>query len=255
LPPAGLAWPGNSPLHPRLIDLSLDTAEENLALDEALFLLCEAEAKKGRPVAFLRFWESRREFVVLGVSSRLHEDVEVERCRTDGVRILRRVSGGGTVLQGSGCLNFALVVPLAASPALGKIESSYSFIVERTAALLGIPGAARRGTCDLAVGDRKFGGSAQKRSRLSLLHQGTVLYAFALASIPRYLKEPVRRPDYRGRRGHLDFLTNISLSRAEIQTRLAAAWAVQPVEATWRPPALEELIETRYSRREWTERF
>ena len=78
----------------QLIDLSLESPEENLALDEALLLEAEAAAAKGRELGYLRFWESSRPFVVLGVSSALKEDADVERCRKDGIPILRRASGG-----------------------------------------------------------------------------------------------------------------------------------------------------------------
>src|SRR5262245_25566901 len=111
----------------RFIDLSLSTPEENLALDEALLeamdlagsasLRLEGEA--------LRLWESPRPFVVLGVSRRIAEDVDREACRKDGVPVLRRASGGGTVLQGPGCLNFSLVLSLESRPELLQVAESY----------------------------------------------------------------------------------------------------------------------------------
>lgn len=92
----------------RLLDLTLPTPIENLALDEAL--LEELDEQGGEPI--LRFWESERPFVVLGASCRIHDDVHVKACADDGVPLLRRASGGGTVLQGPGCLSYALLLPL-----------------------------------------------------------------------------------------------------------------------------------------------
>ena len=83
----------------QLIDLSLESPEENLALDEALLLEAEAAAAKGRELGYLRFWESAEPFVVLGVSRGIEKDAERERCREDGIPVLRRASGGGSVLQ------------------------------------------------------------------------------------------------------------------------------------------------------------
>src|SRR5437868_2848192 len=88
------------------LEKTLPTLAENLALDEALLL--EAEAGRGGEV--LRLWEWPLPAVVLGAGCRLAEDVDEERCRADGVPVLRRASGGGTVLLGAGCLLYTLVL-------------------------------------------------------------------------------------------------------------------------------------------------
>ena len=193
----------------QLVDLSLGSPQENLALDEALLLEAEAAAAAGDRLGYLRFWESRELFVVLGVSRGIEDDAVRERCRADGVPILRRASGGGTVLQGPGCLNFTLVLPLGYTAGLGDINQSYRAILDPCAEALGLDGVSMLGSCDLAVGDRKFSGSAQKRSRYCLMHQATLLYDFDLELIPLYLREPDKQPDYRRERDHLDFVTLI----------------------------------------------
>ena len=76
---------------------------------------------------------------------------------------------------------------------LRDIRRSYGWILDRFTAL----GVAVEGGSDLVAGGRKVGGSAQQRKRDHLLHHGTLLYAFDLALIPRYLHEPPRQPDYR----------------------------------------------------------
>ena len=74
-----------------LLDLTLPSPAENIALDEAL--LDAAESGGGGEV--LRVWESPVHFVVLGAGCRAAEDVELERCAAEGVPVLRRCSGGG----------------------------------------------------------------------------------------------------------------------------------------------------------------
>src|SRR5438309_11265473 len=89
------------------LDLTLPTLAENLALDEALLL----DAETGGPEV-LRLWQWPRHAVVLGAGGKLADDVYEDACRADGVPILRRSSGGGSVLLGSGCLLFSLVLRL-----------------------------------------------------------------------------------------------------------------------------------------------
>ena len=239
----------------QLIDLSLKGPEENLALDEALLLEAEAAAAEGRELGYLRFWESSKHFVVLGVSSALKEDADTKHCRKDGIPILRRASGGGTVLQGPGCLNFTLVLPLGYPAGLRDINSSYRRILDPCLDALDLADITMRGSWDLALGNRKFSGNAQKRSRYWLLHQGTLLWDFDLRLIPHYLRQPEKQPEYREAREHLDFVINLPLDGAELRQRIAASWKASPPTSGWRPPSLETLLEEKYLNREWIERF
>lgn len=113
----------------RLLDLTLPSPAENLALDEAL--MDGLDEQGGEPM--LRFWESDSHFVVLGRSCRRSDDVHVDACQEDGVPVLRRASGGGTVLQGPGCLSYAFVLPIGLHPHLADIRSTNQFILERIA--------------------------------------------------------------------------------------------------------------------------
>src|SRR5262249_19628800 len=158
----------------------------NLALDETLLL----DAEQGQGGEVLRLWEWPTPAVVLGAGCRLVEDVDEARCRADGVPILRRSSGGGTVLLGRGCLLYSLVLAYARAPALHEIRPSYAYILDRIGqALAGLlPRIEQPGTSDLASDGRKFSGNAQQRKRTHLLHHGTLLYDFDLELIGRYLR-------------------------------------------------------------------
>ena len=77
----------------KYLDLTLSTANENLALDEALLDVCAAAGGK----EILRVWEPREYFVVLGYSSRMRSEVNLSSCHAARIPVLRRCSGGGTV--------------------------------------------------------------------------------------------------------------------------------------------------------------
>src|SRR6185503_18456412 len=109
------------------LDFTLPTPAENLACDEAL--LDRAESAGGP--AFLRFWESPQPFVVLGYANKVAEEVNVEACRPLGVPILRRCSGGGTVLQGPGCLNYSLVLRSSDTGPQRTITEANRFVMQR----------------------------------------------------------------------------------------------------------------------------
>src|SRR5262245_55423227 len=111
------------------LDLTLPTLTENLALDEALLLALETD--RGGDV--LRVWEWPPYAVVLGAGCWLSRDVDEAACRADGVEIVRRSSGGGTVLLGPGCLLYTLVLSYNRDDALREIGSSYRYILGRVA--------------------------------------------------------------------------------------------------------------------------
>lgn len=215
----------------RLLDLTLPFPVENLALDEAL--LEELEERGGDPV--LRFWESNRHFIVLGRASRVADDVDLVACHKDGLPILRRASGGGTVLQGPGCLSYALVLPLDWHPDMMSIRTTNRFILERMATALQQwePATAFRGISDLAIGDRKISGNAQRRTGKALLFHGTILHGMGADLVARYLKHPSREPDYRAGRLHRTFLRTINVPLQAIKQAIANAWNAEPMHSEW----------------------
>lgn len=205
----------------RILDLTFPTPEENLAFDTTLL----HEAGNGGSEC-LRFWESPAECVVVGHSGRIEKEVHVTACSQEGVPILRRVSGGGAVVLGPGCLNFAFVLSLDLRPGLFDVRRSWRAILGTLATALDYPGVAPAGTSDLALYGGKFSGNAQRRTRHRLLHHGTILYGFDLPRIGQLLKEPQNQPPYRSRRIHQDFLCNLPLCASDIKRRISDAWCL-----------------------------
>jgi lipoate-protein ligase A len=213
----------------RLLDLTLATPEQNLALDESLFRELEAAAEAGSDPAGwerLRLWESPQPCVVLGRSGRAEEEVDLAACRSAGIPVLRRASGGGAVVLGPGCLCFALVLSYRVRPALRDVTASYRWLLGRIVEALALPDLAQAES-DLALGGRKVSGNAQLRGRHGLLHQGTLLHGFERSLLSRLLREPRRRPRYRGQRRHLEFVGQLPLPSKALKAALSAAWVPQ----------------------------
>jgi lipoate-protein ligase A len=234
----------------RHCDLTLPTPEENLACDEALLELCEA----GSEDEVLRFWQPTQHFVVIGYSNSVETEVNVAFCQGQGVPILRRCTGGGTVLQGPGCLNYSLVLRIEGSDGLHSVATTNEFILQRQAtALSALLGARveRKGQTDLAIGGLKFSGNAQRRKKRFLLFHGSFLLHFDLDLLEKALPMPSRQPDYRLGRGHVDFLMNLRVPEQRVKTALAECWsATEPLERI--PlPQIAALIRDKYGRDEW----
>jgi lipoate-protein ligase A len=234
----------------RYLELTLPTPTENLALDEALLLEVEGGVEE-----VLRVWEWPGPVVVLGSGCRLADDVDEPACLADGVPILRRNSGGGTVLWGPGCLLFTLALRYERAAALAEVRPSYGYILDLVAQAVRLPGIERAGISDLVVAGRKCSGNAQQRKRKALLHHGTLLHGFDLSLVGRYLRLPPRQPEYRAGRDHDAFLLNLPLPASLLKERLREVWKAERTETTWPDDAVRRLCAEKYDVREWVRRL
>ena len=234
------------------LDATLSTPEENLALDEAL--LTTREEGLGEEV--LRFWEPQQHFVVLGYSKKVKAEVNERACDAKRIPILRRHSGGGTVLQGPGCLNYSLILRIGKAGPLSTISGTNSFIMrrQRDAARTMLGNHVHiQGHTDLAIGGMKFSGNAQRRKEIHLLFHGTFLLHFDIALAQEVLAIPSRQPSYRSNRSHVDFMTNLNVDANKIKEILQRTWqANQQIQEEEIPlDRITELVRGRYSQRAW----
>ena len=257
----------------KLFDLTFPTAEENLACDEALLDGCDA----GAGPAVLRFWEPQQHFVVVGYSNRVEREVNVAACRGRGIPILRRCSGGGAVLQGPGCLNYALVLQIDSDPILQTVSGTNRFVMERNRAALEtlLARSSRRkealsakseirnpkseisvrGHTDLAIDGLKFSGNAQRRKRGAVLFHGTFLLNFDRELVSRLLPMPSKQPDYRRSRSHAEFLMNLDVSAAEVRCALAQIWEATVAMDELPSAGTSKLAIEKYSSDAWNLKF
>ena len=235
------------------LDWTLPTPEQNLAADEALLDWCEAR----EATEVLRFWSSPRPFVVVGYANDAATEVNLAACAARGVPVLRRCTGGGTVLQGPGCLNYALVLRITDGGPTRNISATNQFVMGRNCAALkaaiGDPQSvvSVQGHTDLALDGVKFSGNAQRRKRRCLLFHGTILLNLDLALVEQLLPMPSRQPTYRQNRPHRDFIRNLPLSAGAVKRALAGTWFAEPADAPGLDEAIETLVVAKYGRRNW----
>ena len=234
----------------RYLDLTLPTAAENLALDEAL--LDEAEGGEA-PGETLRLWEPRQPMVVVGRSSQFHVEVRLDACRTLQIPVLRRPSGGAAIVAGPGCLMYALVLSYRLRPQLRVLAEAHRWVLGRLVGALGalVPGVGCQGTSDLAIGGRKFSGNSVRCRRDHFLYHGTLLYDFPLQLVERCLAMPPRMPEYREGRPHETFVTNLPLRPELIRKALVDAFAAREPYEPWPARRVAQLVAEKYSLPEW----
>jgi lipoate-protein ligase A len=234
----------------RLLDLTLPTPQENLALDDAL--LDEAE-QTAHSRETLRLWQPQAPLVVVGRSSQVRGEVWHERCHRERIPILRRSSGGAAIVTGPGCLMYSLVLSLRDRPALRAIDQAHHFVLTTLVEALRPFGVAAEhcGTSDLAVEGRKFSGNSLRLRREHLLYHGTLLYDFRLDLITACLRTPPRQPDYRAGRAHEAFVGNLPLPAASLRAAISGAWPIDERTVDWPRARVATLVAEKYLRVEW----
>ena len=259
----------------RLLELTLPTPAENLALEEALLAEADESSSDAADPAgeTLRIWQSPQVVVVLGRSSKMDDEVDMAECCRRRIPVLRRPSGGATVVLGPGCLVYSLVLSLESRPILRAAGEAHHFIMDRLGVALrraigeneselsALWGIACRGISDLTFGRKatKFSGNAIRYGRRYLLYHGTVLYDFDLGLISALLKKPPVTPDYRHDRPHDEFVANLPLSEEHVRRAVIKAcqdddWVIVETSSQWPQARTAALVAQRYAREEWNQR-
>ena len=233
--------------------LTLDSPAANLAVDEALLDWAE---NMGPDAECLRVWESPVPIAVLGRSSRVDQEVDRQACTDYGVTLLRRTSGGATIVAGPGCLMYGVVLSQQRRPQLRGIHNAHAYVLDRIAASLQmhIDSVHRAGTSDLAFGSspsRKFSGNSLRVKKSHLLYHGTLLYNFDLPLISACLLTPPRQPAYRSARDHAEFVANLPLAKGELEAALLRAWPCDKDLQDWPQTLVQTLVRERYAFDDW----
>ena len=89
----------------------------NMAIDEAILA-----AQKEQPNPTLRFYGWTQPAFSFGYFQNIASEVDVEACRADGIELVKRMTGGGTVVHGWE-LTYTLILPRGA----GEISVSEAY--------------------------------------------------------------------------------------------------------------------------------
>jgi lipoate---protein ligase len=226
------------------------TPEEELACDEVLLDICEEEPDG----EVLRVWQPRSRYVVLGYANAAAREVNLAACAAEGVPVYRRTTGGGTIVQMPGCLNYAVILRQERDAALAGIPGTNAFILQRVAGALstltGEP-VEPAGQTDLCMRDRKVAGNAQRRRTRALLFHGTLLLHADLPGIEKLLPYPSAQPDYRQDRSHRDFLANLNINASSAVAALRTTWHADDPYTYSIDDRIAALIQTTYGNRDW----
>lgn len=167
----------------RLLETGFNSGAWNMALDEVLLLKNHVEG--GIPILRLYGWKPT--CVSIGYFQSLEEEVDIEKCSTNGVDIVRRITGGGAVLHES-----ELTYTFITDTYPANIMESYNLICEPVVMCLNNLGLSAKYVPlnDIIVDNKKVSGNAQTRKNNTLLQHGTILLDVNVDKMFSILKVP-----------------------------------------------------------------
>jgi len=154
-------------------------------------------------------WIPDKIYVVLGASNHPEESLNIENVRKDNITVLKRPSGGQTVVLTPNNLIISAVFfeknELKPKDVFLQINKLLISGLEN----LGIEQLGMKGISDIAIGDKKISGSAIYRKKNALLYHAVLNLGEPAATFEKYLKHPTKEPDYRNGRSHAEFVTSL----------------------------------------------
>jgi lipoate-protein ligase A len=224
----------------RLIDTGPLSGPENMAIDAAL-LDCFVPGES-LPVLRLYGWEPPA--FSYGRFQRVADIIDLEKCRENGIAVVRRITGGGVIYHAAE-LTYSLACP---TDFVGNCRSVKDAFFHLTSFLLGFyrelgldpvhavdhfGGARQLGgrtplcfagieSCDILLAGKKIGGNAQRRLKNAIFQHGSIPLQQMAGAGGRYLHNAC--PEViSGTTSLAD--AGIDTARAALARQLAAAFA------------------------------
>ena len=145
--------------------------------------------------------------IVLGISSKESELVNIESAKALKIPLIRRYSGGGTVVVDENTIFITFIFnheKLSLQPFPTKIMEWSAQFYKTFLENLGF----KLKENDYVLKEKKFGGNAQYLTKNRFVHHSTLLYDYD-KSLMNLLKNPSKAPNYRSKRSHDDFLVTL----------------------------------------------
>lgn len=154
-------------------------------------------------------WIPDKTYIILGASNQPEESLFAEKVIQDQITVMKRSSGGQTVLLTPNNLIISIVFDskkkLQPKEIFNRTNATIILAMEEA----GIKGLSLNGISDIAISGKKILGSAMYQNKDLLLYHAVLNLGEPASTFEKYLKHPVKEPDYRNGRKHADFVSSL----------------------------------------------
>ncbi|MDR2530938.1 MAG: lipoate--protein ligase [Oscillospiraceae bacterium] len=230
----------------KLLETQSTDCYYNLAFEEHCFERLDPSE------SYVCLWQNL-DTIVVGRYQNTAEEVNEPYVREHGVRVVRRLSGGGAVYHDLGNLNYTII---ADANGTGADFARFTRPVVDALAKLGVH-AEISGRNDITIDCKKFSGNAQYSKRGRTMHHGTLLFSSNLDAVADALRPPGAKLESKGIKSVRSRVTNIcehtTAAMRDFSDALLESLFPHGVERSDAPDlqAVERLRAEKYALREW----
>ena len=154
-------------------------------------------------------WIPNKTYIVLGASNNPEDSLHIENVKNDKITVLKRPSGGQTVMLTPNNLVISAVFFDRKTTHPNAVFSEINNLIISGLEDLGMKNVHMKGISDIAIDDKKIAGSAIYRNKDGLLYHAVLNLGETSDTFEKYLKHPTKEPDYRNGRSHSEFVTSL----------------------------------------------
>lgn len=154
-------------------------------------------------------WRPDKMYIILGASNRAEEALFLDNVRQDALTVMKRPSGGQTVMLTPNNLVIAAVFSDQQVMKPKDVFSMLNKLIISGIEEAGMDNLSQRGISDIAIAGKKILGSSIYKNKDKLLYHAVLNLGEPASTFERYLKHPTREPDYRKGRNHAEFVTSL----------------------------------------------
>lgn len=238
------------------INLYTTDPEFNLAAEQYVF---DALPKDRM---YFMLWQNDNA-IIIGKYQNTHAEINEPFVREHGIKVVRRLSGGGAVYHDMGNLNFTFIMDA------GNVETLDLHLfcepIAKSLQSIGV-NAVINGRNDITIDGRKFSGNSQYMKQGRVMHHGTIMFNSDLGIVNDALKVDPDKIKAKGIKSVRSRVTNVSehlssditleqfralLLNNIIKDNSAEEYVLSPADIE----AIEKIRAERYSKWEWNYGF
>lgn len=234
------------------IDLHTTDPAYNLAAEQYIFDCLP------RDRSYFMLWQNDNA-VIIGKYQNARAEIDEKYVAAHGIKVVRRMSGGGAVYHDLGNLNYTFITDA------GELEQINMKVfcepIVSALAQLGIS-AEINGRNDMTIDGKKFSGNAQYMRGGRIMHHGTIMFDSDLSVLTNALNVDLTKIETKGVRSVRSRVTNIKdhakdgITLAEFRAELIKCIAAANGGSEYRfseedIAAIEKLRDERYGKWEW----
>jgi len=165
-------------------------------------------------------WKPDRIYIVLGRSNNAKDSVFIEKAVEDNVHILKRPSGGESVILSPKTIIISVKMSISDTKNTLRHFEVINNKILNALNKLQVKNLNQRGISDISIGEKKILGSSIYRKPDFVFYHAVLNVSETNETIEKYLKHPKREPDYRKGRNHTSFVTSLKEAGAIVEMPL-----------------------------------